>query len=131
MDSPNDSLKILIADDDPLSSMILRRSLEAVGHEIVIMEDGEAAWERLQTEHFRLVITDWMMPEVSGIELCRRIRARLSSLPYTYIILLTARSEHDDKVECYDAGADDFLAKPFARGELLARVAAAQRILAN
>ena len=130
MTSPNESFRILVADDDSLSTMILSRNLEAIGHEVVIAVDGESAWELIRSEPFRLVISDWMMPGVSGIELCRRVRARSDGSPYTYFILLTARSEQDDKLEAYDAGADDFLAKPFDRRELLARISAAQRILA-
>ena len=125
----NDALRVLVADDDKLTSMILRRNLETMGLEVVEADNGNEAWNRIEAENFRLVISDWMMPGVSGIELCKRIRTRRFDQPYTYVILLTARSEQEDRDECYAAGADDFLAKPFERAELVARVSAARRIL--
>ncbi len=112
-------MKILIVDDDPLSQVILHKSLEAMGHEVTVVTEGGTAWERLQSEDFSLVISDWVMPDVDGLELCRRVRARSDGPVYTYVILLSAKSERDDRVEGYEAGADDFLSKPLDRGELL------------
>jgi diguanylate cyclase (GGDEF)-like protein len=122
-------MKILIAADNPLAQVILRQSLEALGHEATVVTEGGAAWERLQSDDFPLVISDWVLPDVNGLELCRRIRARDDGPAYTYVILLTDKSERDDRVEGYEAGADDFLSQPLDRGELLARVGVARRIL--
>ncbi len=122
-------MKILIAADNPLAQVILRQSLEALGHVATVVTEGGAAWERLQSDDFPLVISDWVLPDVNGLELCRRIRARDDGPAYTYVILLTDKTERDDRVEGYEAGADDFLSQPLDRGELLARVGVARRIL--
>lgn len=121
-------MKILIADDDPNQRRLLSIHLTRVGHEVVEAADGRAAWEALQREHFRLVISDWTMPEVDGVELVRRIRA--ASFPgYTYVLLLTALGDKQDVVAGLEAGADDYLTKPFNAGELRSRVAIGERIL--
>src|SRR3970040_1029319 len=101
-------MKVLIADDDPNKRRLLLIHLGRAGHEVVETADGRAAWETLQREHIRLVITDWTMPEVAGIELIRRIRA--ASFPsYTYVLLLTALDDKQNVVIGLDAGADDYL----------------------
>lgn len=123
-------MKVLIADDEPLSQIVLQRTLESLGHEVVTVADGAAAWELIRGGDFPLVISDWVMPGPDGLELCRRVRARAEGPLYTYVILLTARSERADRVEGYEAGADDFLAKPLDPGELMARIGVARRILA-
>lgn len=121
-------MKILIADDNRLMRRILEASLSQDGHEVLEVADGQAAWERLQRERIRLVITDWMMPEMDGPELIHRIRT--ASFPnYTYIILLTAKGGTDDVIDGLEAGADDYLTKPFDPRELRARVAIGERIL--
>jgi diguanylate cyclase (GGDEF)-like protein len=121
-------MKILIAEDDLLSSLILRKTLEKMGHEVVSVVDGAEAWQRLEQEDVRLVISDWMMPRMDGLEFCRRIRSRRNT-PYVYVILLTAKQQRKDRIEGLGAGADDFLLKPLDRGELMARVHVAVRIL--
>src|SRR5436305_396110 len=103
-------MKILIAEDDLLSALILRKTLEKMGHEVVAAVDGADAWERVEQEDIRLVISDWMMPRMDGLEFCRRIRDR-ADRPYVYLILLTAKQQRKDRVEGLGAGADDFLVK--------------------
>jgi diguanylate cyclase (GGDEF)-like protein len=121
-------MRILVVDDDPVLRRIVQAGLTRAGHEVRAVADGHAAWELLQQESFRLVITDWMMPGMDGPELVGRIRA--ASFPgYTYIILLTAKTDKSDVVSGLDAGADDFLTKPFNSEELRARVAIGERIL--
>lgn len=121
-------MRVLIVDDEPVNRLVLSRMLHLWGHEPVPAADGAQAWEMMQSESFRLVITDWMMPEMDGIELTRRIRS--SPLGgYTYVLLLTARSGVEALVEGIEAGADDFVTKPFQRDELRARLRAGERVL--
>jgi len=116
------TMKILIAEDDEVSRRLLAKSITGWGHEVVITENGMEAWAILQREDApRLAILDWMMPEMDGTEVCRRIRQRESATP-TYVVLLTAKSRKADIVEGLAAGANDYITKPFDRGELLARV---------
>ncbi|SIN84373.1 response regulator receiver modulated diguanylate cyclase [Singulisphaera sp. GP187] len=122
-------MKILVADDESTPALFLRRTLERLGHEVVVASNGLEAWERLQADAFRLVITDWMMPGLDGLDLCRRIRGRGDS-SYIYIILLTAREGLQDRLAGLTAGADDFLSKPMDPAELAARVGIAGRIVA-
>jgi sigma-B regulation protein RsbU (phosphoserine phosphatase) len=123
------TMKVLIVDDDKVLVQFLRRVVERSGHEAVSALDGAAAWN-LFLEHtdIGLVISDWMMPELDGLELVRRIRACPRS-GYVYVILLTAKSRTEDIVDGMKAGADDFLAKPFAPDELKVRLRAGERIV--
>ena len=121
-------MRILIAEDSQTQAVDLRRRLEAMGHEVVVTGDGLQAWKQLQARPERLVITDWMMPEMNGLELCRKIRAELTSR-YVYIILLTAKSHRHERLQGLNAGADDFLAKPIDSVELEIALKAAQRII--
>ena len=123
-------MRILIADDDRMSTMMLSRSLERWGFEVVVAHDGASAWEQIVGDAPpALAIVDWMMPGIDGIELCRRIRA--ASLPApVYVILLTARTSRQDLVAGLEAGADDYLTKPFDPDELRARIHVGQRTLA-
>jgi two-component system, NtrC family, sensor kinase len=121
-------MKVLIVEDSLVMRRLLRSSLQKWQYEVTEAEDGAQAWELFQHEHFPLVLTDWLMPEMDGLELTRRIRA--CELPsYVYIILLTAKSEKEDLVTAMDAGADDFLAKPFDSDELRVRMREGQRII--
>jgi two-component system cell cycle response regulator len=122
-------MEILIVDDDRVTVVKLQRSLEKLGHRVTVARDGAEAWRRVCAGGVSLIVSDWMMPELDGLELCRRIRARAAT-PYTYVILLTARGSRDDRLEGLDAGADDFLSKPLDTGELVARINVARRILA-
>lgn len=121
-------MRILVADDEPVIRLILARALAQWGHEVSIAEDGEQAWAMYEREPFRLVISDWMMPRLDGLELTRRIRAH-GGAGYTYVVLLTGRSGVASLVEGMDAGADDFVVKPFQVDELRARVRAGERML--
>src|SRR5262249_20747592 len=125
---PGNGMKILIAEDDLLSSLILRKTLEKMGHEAIASVDGADAWHQVGQGNVRLVISGWMLPRMDGLEFCRRIRSRPSG-PYIYVILVTAKQQRKDRIEGLDAGADDFLVKPLDRGELMARVRVAVRIL--
>lgn len=122
------AMRILIADDSSDAREILARLLKRWGHEVVAADNGREAWEILAREPIRLVISDWMMPYVDGLELCRRVRAAGFD-HYVYFILLTAREEKEDLIEGMTAGADDFLTKSFSFKELQVRLRAAERIL--
>lgn len=121
-------MRVLIAEDDAVSRLILRKALEELGFAVVAARDGAEAWKLFQQEPFPIVISDWMMPEMDGLELCRRIRAH-QSRGYTYFILLTARDSKEDRLHAIEVGADDFLSKPLDRAELAARLSVARRIL--
>ncbi len=124
-------MTILIAEDDPVSSLVLRHSLEGLDEEVVAATNGEDAWRIVRDrDDVRVVISDWMMPRLDGIELCRRIRA-LADRPYVYFILLTARAFREDRLAGLEAGADDFLTKPLDRAELIARLSVARRLIAT
>jgi two-component system, NtrC family, sensor kinase len=121
-------MKILIADDDAVSRRLLQTYLQKWGYEVTAARDGAEAWRLFEAGLFPMVITDWMMPEMDGSGLLRRIRA--SQRPgYVYAILLTAKSQKEDLVEGMEAGADDFLTKPFDRDELRVRLRAGERII--
>jgi sigma-B regulation protein RsbU (phosphoserine phosphatase) len=122
-----DAIKILIADDHELSRFKLKTDLEKWGHEVTVAEDGEQAWELFQRHPFAILITDWMMPKLDGLELVKMIRAA-DQADYVYIIMLTAKAEKHDLVAGMGAGADDFLVKPFHRDELQVRLRAGIRI---
>ena len=121
-------MKVLIADDDPISRKLLQSYLQKWGCEVTTAENGAEAWACFQRDEFPIVITDWMMPELDGLELLRRIRS--GPRPgYVYLILLTAKGQKEDLVAGMDAGADDFLTKPFDRDELRVRLRAGERIV--
>jgi two-component system cell cycle response regulator len=122
-------MKVLIAEDDRDSRELLSWLLEKLGYEVVATENGNQAWDAFRREKFRLVISDLLMPDLDGLELCRRIRSTPTP-KYTYIILLTALIGKKDYLEGMDAGADDFMTKPFDPDELKARLRVAQRIIA-
>jgi CheY-like chemotaxis protein len=115
-------MRILIADDEAVSRLTLAAMLKKRGHEVVAVNDGKAAWEALQvSDPAPLVILDWMMPGLDGLEVCRRVRAT-GALKGLYLILLTARDGQDHLIEGLEAGANDYVTKPFHPGELQARV---------
>ena len=120
-----DSIKILVVDDEHQITRVLKRSLLAHRYDVRTASDGEAALDLFHDFHPDLVITDLQMPEMNGIELCREIR-KISKVP---IIVLSVKGEEKTKVEALDAGADDYVTKPFGMDELLARVRAALRRL--
>ena len=122
-------MRVLIAEDDFTSRSILTAILAKWGYEVVSAADGDEAWAALQKPDApRIALLDWMMPGMTGPELCRRVRGRKSAEPL-YIILLTSKGERQDIVEGLDAGADDYIAKPYDNGELRARINVGRRIL--
>jgi signal transduction histidine kinase len=121
-------MKVLIAEDDPISRLLLQGHLQKWGHEVTAATTGAEAWRLFQEAAYPLVVSDWMMPEMDGPELIGLIRA--SQRPgYVYVILLTARTQKADVVQGMEAGADDFVTKPFDREELRVRVRAGERIV--
>jgi putative two-component system response regulator len=122
-------MDILIVDDSPVARQIIRSALVAAGHTVSVACDGREALEKIVSESHRLVISDWEMPNMNGIELCKAVRAaNLQS--YIFFILLTSKSGTESTVEGLSAGADEFLTKPFHPEELCVRVRTAQRVLA-
>ena len=121
-------MKILIADDNATSRLLLTSTLATLGHEVLAAANGRQAWDRFQTGDCQLVISDWLMPEIDGLQLCRLIRAEKRQ-KYTYIILLTMMEGKGAFLEGMRAGADDFITKPFDEDQLAARLRVAERIL--
>ncbi|MBL9124826.1 MAG: response regulator [Planctomycetaceae bacterium] len=121
-------MRILIVDDDGITRDLLRDVLQGAGFDVVEAGTAEEALGVLRADDVRMVITDWEMPGMGGLELCRTIRRR-EFTSYVYVILLTSRCSRLEAVEGMTAGADDFVAKPFHKGELLARVRAGERVL--
>ena len=122
------SLRILIADDDPISSRILQKTLRDWKFDAVLAANGSEAWDRLREPDIRMALLDWMMPGMSGPELCQRLRAEAKT-KYTYITLLTSRDSPQDIVAGLEAGADDYMTKPVQIQELKARLQTGRRIV--
>ena len=120
-------MKILIADDSPTPRLMLQRELEGLGHDCIVACDGTEAWELFQGSGVDVVVSDWMMPGMDGDELCRRVRADTEA-PYAYFILHTSLEDLKHVVQGMQAGADDYLTKPFQRDQLATRLIAADRI---
>jgi DNA-binding response OmpR family regulator len=122
-------MKILAVEDDAVARAVLRQALRRLGHEAIEAGDGEEAWELLQKEPVRVIVSDWLMPKLDGLELCRRVRQRTHA-EYTYFILLTGNdATAENQREAADAGVDDFLTKPLDFDELWTRLRVAERIL--
>lgn len=121
-------MKILIADDDSVSRLLLINYLNKWEYEVTVAEDGTQAWEMFQKEEFPMVIFDWMMPGIDGPDLIRKIRS-IEGRGYVYTILLSGRSQKDDLVVGMESGADDFVTKPFDHDELRVRLRAGERIV--
>ena len=122
-------MRILVADDDPLTLHMVVYRLRQWGHDVISCADGDSAWKLLEGGAApNVAILDWMMPGINGPELCQKIRARNDCL-YLYIILLTGRDHQEDRILGLDAGADDYLTKPFHLGELEARLRSGKRIV--
>ncbi|MEW5908181.1 MAG: diguanylate cyclase [Thermodesulfobacteriota bacterium] len=119
---------ILIVEDSPVSRKILEKSLTKAGFEVFSVENGQAALENLQKRFFPIVLSDWIMPEMDGLTLCKALRQGNFS-GYIYIILLTAKDLKSDIIEGLEAGADDYLTKPFHNAELKARIQTGIRII--
>jgi sigma-B regulation protein RsbU (phosphoserine phosphatase) len=121
-------MKILVVDDDPVARAIPSLLLRSFGHEVLEAADGELAWRLVEDKQVSFVVSDWIMPRLAGVDLCRRIRAKNVD-PYVYVILCTSKDAKADLVEGMDAGADDFVVKPISADELRVKVRAGERIL--
>jgi DNA-binding response OmpR family regulator len=120
-------VRVLVADDDPVAARILSAALRSWDLDVEVVFDGASAWAAMNLQHTPMAILDWMMPEIDGPELCRRLRANPATAN-AYILLLTARETSADMVHGLDAGADDYITKPFDREELRARVHVGVRV---
>jgi len=122
-------MKILIAEDDPVSLTILQAVLQSEGHDVITSSSGAEAWEKFDREPSRVIVSDWVMPDMDGLELCRRVRQRMKT-EYTYFILLTANTTTRENLRtAMYAGIDDFLSKPLDRETIFMRLRVASRIL--
>jgi two-component system, cell cycle response regulator len=128
METPPAQFKILVADDSPLYRKLVEKALAAEYFKVFVARDGAEAIDLFSEQHPHLVVTDWMMPDISGIELCKCIRRDFPT-SYTYIIILTAMTDMDKIVSGLAAGADDYLTKPFHAEELMARVGVGRRVV--
>jgi two-component system, cell cycle response regulator len=122
-------MKVLVAEDDAISRVLLVRTLEKAGYEVTAVENGRKAWKELNAEDPpRLALLDWVMPEMDGVGVCKEVRGS-NSLHYTYLILLSSKESKKDIVQGLESGADDYLTKPFDPEELKARLRAGERVL--
>lgn len=124
-------MNILVAESDPTAAARLRKTLEKLGHTVTVALDGEAAWKLILADRrgkIQALLTDWELPEIEGLELCRRIRAA-ERPAYLYVVMLTSRDQHADRQAAMEAGADDFLSKSLRKDELVSRLAVAQHVL--
>jgi diguanylate cyclase (GGDEF)-like protein len=122
-------VKILIAEDEDGTRLKLETLLSKLGYNVIVARDGTEAWELLQRNDAPLLaLIDWMMPGLDGVEVCRRVR-QSAKVPYTYIVMLTVKGQKQDLVAGMEAGADDYLSKPFDVDELRVRLRAGERIL--
>jgi two-component system, cell cycle response regulator len=122
-------MRILVADDESTTRLVVKAAVQRLGHECLVAEDGDVAWTLIQGSPVDVLFTDWMMPGLDGPELCRRIRA-LQSDSYTYIVLATAMGERNDILSGMEAGADDYLIKPLDPFAVQTRLIAAERVTA-
>ncbi|MEW5900748.1 MAG: diguanylate cyclase [Acidobacteriota bacterium] len=121
-------MKILIAEDDLITSKILEKNIANWGYDVVQARTGAGAWRALQDENLRMAILDWMMPGMDGVEICRKIRRR-QKIKYTYLILLSAKDRKQDIIAGLSSGADDYMTKPVNFLELKARLQTGRRII--
>jgi diguanylate cyclase (GGDEF)-like protein len=119
---------VLVVEDDPVTRRLLCKTIAGEGHRVAEAENGILALEILKKSFFPIVVTDWMMPEMDGLQLCRWIRKDLNS-GYVYIVVLTARDSREDILKGFEKGADDYLTKPFNPAELLARINTGTRVI--
>jgi sigma-B regulation protein RsbU (phosphoserine phosphatase) len=122
-------MKVLIAEDDAISRRLLQAALVKWGYDVTVTTNGQEAWQALQAPDPPLIlILDWLMPEMDGIEICREAR-KSEVLRSAYIVLLTSRGSKEDVIQGLEAGADDYVTKPFDHGELRARVQVGARVV--
>lgn len=120
-------MRVLVAEDDPPSRLIHQMTVEQLGHECLVAEDGDAAWDIFESHEVDVVLSNWMMPGLDGIGLCRKVRGADRDA-YTYFILLTALGEKEHLLEGMNAGADDYLTKPLDADDLQVRLISASRV---
>lgn len=120
------SIKVLVVEDEEAISLLLKYNLKAEGFEVTVVDDGDEALAAAEETNPDIILLDWMLPNVSGIEICRQLRARdeTSAIP---VIMLTARAEEEDRLRGFEKGADDYVTKPFSMKELVARINAVLR----
>lgn len=122
-------MQILVAEDDHISRKLITTILSNLGHDLIVAENGEEAWRMFQMTPVRLVVSDWLMPKLDGLQLCQKIRDTAAA-NYTYFILVTANAaERENYYKAMSVGVDDFLGKPLDRAELEIRLRVAERIL--
>ncbi len=119
-------MRIYVADDEPTAVKLISSSLASAGHVVQTFDNGAAAWEAYEDDPVPLVVTDWVMPKMTGIELCSKIR-RAQAVDYTSVIIVTSLSLTEHTADAFTAGADDMLSKSFDRATLLHRVSVAER----
>lgn len=121
-------MRVLVVDDDDVTAAVLEHSLIEFGYDVTVARNGREAFDLLRSGEIRMVVSDWCMPEMTGLELCRRVRQRRSGT-YVYIIMLTSNSSTKDVIEGLNAGADDYITKPFQPEELQVRLRVGERVL--
>ena len=121
-------MKILIVDDELVSREKMVKLIQSLGHEILVATNGFEGWETWKAERPKIVITDWNMPQMDGLEFCRKIRSEENE-DYTYIIIVTSKTDIQDVIKGMEAGADDYIAKPFNKDELHVRIKAGERVI--
>ena len=121
-------MEILVIDDNEDVNLLLRIQLEEMGYKVATASNGVEAWEKFNQGNFSIVVSDWLMPQVDGLELCRKIRTA-STPSYCYVILLTVMSGKSNYLDAISAGVDDFISKPYDPDELRARLLVAERIV--
>ncbi|MHB8971644.1 MAG: HD-GYP domain-containing protein [Pirellulaceae bacterium] len=121
-------MRVLVVDDDEVTTAVLEHSLIEFGYDVTVARNGREAFDLIRSGEIRMVVSDWCMPEMTGLELCRRIRQRRGGT-YVYIIMLTSNSSTKDVVEGLNAGADDYITKPFQPEELQVRLRVGERVL--
>ncbi len=126
---PDKAFPILLAEDNPVSRKLLEKTLKKAGYDVTSVENGREAIEHFSNTFFPIILTDWMMPEMDGLELSRAIRGNKQLSGYVYIIILTGKDAKSNIIEGLEAGADDYLTKPFNQSELIARLNTANRVL--
>lgn len=121
-------MRVILAEDSAPARRLLEAALVELGHDVVAVDDGAAAWDAFEAESARLVILDWQMPVLDGLEVCRRIRAHAASAD-TFVLMVTGRDADDDLASALEAGVDDYIMKPVSPAQLRARVVIAERRL--
>lgn len=126
-------MEILVVEDDPVTRLVIEKKLAGIGFSAVVLGDAERAWEELQRRHVDVLITDWVLPGMDGLDLSRAVRSRYErhpGTPYTYVMVLTALASRESRLEAIRAGVDDYLVKPLDAHELLLRLIVAERVTA-